>query len=164
MNKFISAFPGTGKSTLFWNAQRFGMYALNIEGTPAFRSPNVGDLPYLYDSDSSTFAKSHFPMNYIKHMKDIVVRHAGDRDFTMLVSSHDNVREAMSENGIDYILVYPDRSLKDEYIKRYKDRNSSDFFVKLMEDKWDDFIDSCERDQCPNKVVLQAGQYINSIF
>lgn len=164
MNKFISAFPGCGKSTVFWNAHKYHMYSLNKEGTAAFRKSYREGQTYLYDSDSSTFDKAHFPQNYIDHMKEVIMRHAGENEFNMFVSSHSAVRKAMQDAGIIYTLVYPDRSLKDEYIKRYIDRNSPPALISLMEANWDVFIDSCEEDPAYNKIVLQSGKYIGDIL
>jgi hypothetical protein len=63
----VSAFPGTGKTYCWVNT----------------------DLDVI-DSDFSTFAKSDFPNNYIKHIKSKI----GTKDI-ILVSSHSIVREAL---------------------------------------------------------------------
>jgi hypothetical protein len=71
----------------------------------------------------------------------------------------------MKREGIKYDLVFPDRSIKDEFIQRYIDRGNSDFFVKLLTEKWDDFIDSCENDRTiGRKYRLQAGQYLADVL
>ena len=86
-------------------------------------------------------------------------------NFIALVSSHDNVRHAMKREGLKYDLVFPDRSIKDEFIQRYRDRGSPDAFIKLIEAKWDDFIDSCEKDQTVGrKYRLQSGQYLADVL
>lgn len=159
---FVSAFPGTGKSSIYGNAPKNGLYPLRKEGNAVFRMP-MGKLIPVYDSDSSTFDKSEFPRNYIQHMKDIIHRHC-DIGFVALVSSHKEVRLAMQAAGIPYTLVYPDRSLKDEYIARYKKRGSPDAFIELMENKWDDFIDSCESDGSIEKIILSEGQYLSDVL
>ena len=81
----VSAFPGCGKSHLF---------------------KNKGDKVIL-DSDSSTFDKSEFPKNYIKHIKENI----GKAD-VILISSHDVVRDALLVNGIKFTLVYPRLMIK----------------------------------------------------
>lgn len=165
MIKFISAFPGVGKSTVFWKASKNNFYAVRNNGTAMFRTPYISGQTYLYDSDSSTFDKNEFPQNYIGHMKEVIHRHAGESDAVMLASSHDNVRKAMSEAGIAYTLIYPDRSLKEEYIQRYKQRNSPESFVNLMESNWDTFIDSCETDtEAQEHIVLKSTQYLIDVI
>lgn len=159
---FIAAFPGTGKSTVWNDARAIGLYALRTDGTCMVRSFPSPRQTVVYDSDSSTFDKAGFPDNYIAHMKDVIARH-NDRPFLFLGSSHDSVREGMQVNGIKYVLVYPDRSLKDEYIARYKQRSSSEFFINFMADNWDKFIDSCENDP-GDKIVLKSGQFLSDIL
>ncbi|AFL47585.1 hypothetical protein ZZ1p0039 [Acinetobacter phage ZZ1] len=160
---FISAFPGTGKSSIYGNAPKNGLYPVRANGTAIFRMvPGPGDA-FVYDSDSSTFDKAEFPGNYIQHMREIIHRHAGD-NYLVMVSSHAEVREEMQKVGIPYVLVYPDRSLKGEYIERYKRRGSPEGFIKLMDEKWDDFIDTCEFDTQCDKIVLGPYQYLSDVL
>ncbi|MCH7928756.1 MAG: hypothetical protein IID03_12385, partial [Candidatus Dadabacteria bacterium] len=91
----ISAFPATGKS---YFKNRVGKNVL--------------------DSDSSKFSwlkkgvrHPDFPDNYIQHIKD----NLGKVDI-ILVSSHKIVREALVKNGIQFVLMYPNRKLKYEYV------------------------------------------------
>ena len=88
--KVYSAFPGVGKTTYF----------------------NKTKL-YVLDSDSSKFDKKKFPDNYIQHIERNIQDPNVDK---ILVSSHKDVRDALVARGINFVLVYPDRSLKDEYI------------------------------------------------
>ena len=110
MTKVYSAFPGVGKTTYF----------------------NTTDGNVL-DSDSSKFDKKHFPENYIEHIKSGLDNESVDK---ILVSSHKDVRDALVKNGISFVLVYPDRSLKDEYIQRYKDRGNNDAFDIVFFVQW----------------------------
>lgn len=160
---FISAFPGTGKSSIYGNAPKNGLWPLRQTGHFIFRGIPSKGTTRVYDSDSSLFDKLEFPANYIQHMKEVIHRHAGEDDFLFLGSSHDNVRAAMQETGIPYVLVYPRRDLKEEYIERYKKRGSPQVFIDLMETKWDDFIDSCEADP-NNSIVLESGQYLGDVL
>lgn len=169
MYKLYCAFPGCGKSTIYRNPAKYGLYPLKtIPGevtplpVPAFR---IGYNP-LFDSDSSLFDKNDFPDNYIDHIKRHIDYYCvGNGDLTMFISSHDTVRKALKENNLDYVLVYPDRSLKDEWIERYKKRGSPQSFIDLLTNKWDDFIDSCENDSgCKEHVVLQSGQGLSDVI
>lgn len=140
--KIISGFPGIGKTTAI---------ALH---------------PTALDSDSSHFSwfepgKRHpaFPSNYMEHIKSNI----GKVPY-IFVSSHDVVRAALPNHEIPYTLVYPDRSLKEEYLGRYQERGSDENFLMLMNAKWDDFIDSVERETVPRKIVLQSGQYLVDVL
>ena len=133
----ISAFPGCGKSHLYRN-----------------QSNKV-----ILDSDSSKFDKSDFPRNYIEHIKENV----GKVDI-ILVSSHKEVRDALVENNIDFTLIYPKRSIKDEYIKRYVDRGNNEQFVKLLETNWNMWIDQLQEQENCNKIELEEGEYLSDVI
>ena len=135
--KLISAFPGVGKSHLY---------------------KNKGNKIIL-DSDSSKFDKKNFPKNYIKHIKN----NMGKADI-ILISSHDVVRDALVTNNLYFTLVYPDKSIKDEYIQRYRDRGNKDNFVKLLEDNWDSWISDMENQKGAEHIKLQSGQYLSDVI
>jgi hypothetical protein len=140
----ISGFPGIGKS---------------------YFHQNNPDLIVL-DSDSSNFSwlsegvrHPDFPNNYMEHIKSNI-----GKVTVILVSSHKVVRDALRENGIEYTLMYPDKSLKDEYIERYKNRGSNDTFIKMINENWGNFIDDIESDTFPVKVKLEKNQYLKDVF
>ncbi len=131
----IAAFPGTGKSHLF---------------------RNPGDKIVL-DSDSSTFDKSDFPANYIRHIKE----NMGKADI-ICISSHKEVREALVDAGLHFLLVYPNISLKDEYVERYVERGSPQGFVDLISKNWDTWVSECGEQPNCDKMVLEHGEYISN--
>ena len=132
----ISAFPGCGKSHLF---------------------RNKGDN-HILDSDSSKFDKSQFPQNYIEHIKSNI----GVADM-ILVSSHKEVRDALVDNGIEFTLIYPNKSIKDEYIQRYVDRGNEDKFVDLLKNNWSNWIPELEQQEGCKKIELKSGQYLSDV-
>jgi len=134
--KVISGFPGIGKSTLF-------------------RDP---DGLVIKDSDSSTFDKSEFPNNYLDHIESCIT----DKNIDyVLVSSHKDVRDGMNGREIDFLLVYPDKNLKEEYLQRYRDRNSPQSFIDLLDNNWNDWIDQCNVESGP-KLILGKGEYLSN--
>ena len=118
----ISGFPGIGK-------------------THAYEHLKLMSDGIVMDSDSSKFDKSKFPDNYIEHIKAHY-----DKVSFMFVSSHKEVRDAMKEAGINFIVVYPNKSLKEEYLKRYKERGNAQAFIDLLDKMWDTWIDEIEGD------------------
>lgn len=137
--RVISGFPGVGKSTLHANAEAAGKL--------------------VSDSDSSGFPKDGFPANYIEHIKQKI----NECDL-VLVSSHDVVRAAMVAEGIAFTLVYPNRGLKAEYLRRYRKRGSPEAFVKLLDEKWDEWIDGCERqEKCSHVVLRNPDEYLADV-
>lgn len=133
----VSAFPGCGKSHYF--------------------RENKDKI--VLDSDSSKFDKSDFPRNYIQHIKENI----GKVDIIM-VSSHKEVRDALVENGIEFTLVYPDKSIKDEYIQRYIDRGSPDSFINLLTKNWELWIDELDNQIGCDKIKLKEGEYLSDVL
>lgn len=129
----VSAFPGCGKSHFFKNTKLVTL-----------------------DSDSSKFDKAHFPENYIKHIKS----NLGKVDI-IFISSHQEVRDALNDNNLEYMLVYPDPSLKEEYLERYNKRGSGKAFIKLLDEKWNLWMKGLENDPTPYKYILNEGEYLS---
>lgn len=119
----ISAFPGMGKSTTY------NEYLEKVAKDPAW---------WVWDSDSSKFDKSEFPQNYIEHIKDGIKQTVA----IIFVSSHEEVRQAMTDAGIDFIVCYPNKNRKEEFLKNYKERGSSESFIALLDSKWEEWIDA----------------------
>ena len=132
----ISAFPGTGKSHF-----------------------SVNSSLKVLDSDSSTFDKSQFPENYINHIKS----NEGKADI-ICISSHEEVRRALVENNLQFALVYPNPSLKEEYLDRYKQRGSSEDFIRLLETNWDLWLKGCSTQDGCCHIVLESGEFLNDIY
>ena len=135
----VSAFPGCGKSHFF-----------KTKNTPSYT---------ILDSDSSTFDKSDFPDNYIKHIKSNI----GKADVIM-ISSHKDVRDALLKEDMKFTLVYPNRYLKDEYISRYKKRGSNQKFIELLDKNWDVWISELEEQKGCKHIQLLEGQYLDDVL
>lgn len=128
----IAGFPGVGKSFLY------NQYGEDVS-----------------DSDSSKFSKDNFPQNYIEHIKSLI----GGKKL-ILVSTHKEVLEALENEGLGYILVYPKRELKEEYIQRYKDRGSPEGFINLLNSKWDEFHNDLENTNPKRRIILNKGEFL----
>ncbi len=132
----ISAFPGCGKSYLF----------------------NHPDGLKILDSDSSKFDKNNFPENYIQHIKENI-----DKADIILISSHEDVRKALVENNLSFLLVFPKINLKNEYLKRYEERGSPESFIKLLNNNWDNWITDCDNQDKCLKYQLSKGEFLSDI-
>lgn len=142
----VSAFPGTGKtytSEVLWK----------------------GGLKVL-DSDSSSFSwlpegvrNPYFPHNYIRHIKENI----GLVDY-IFVSSHEEVRHALVDEGIQFYLIYPKVGVKDEYIERYKRRGSPEAFIELISYQWEYWIWDLRNQQGCTHIELDTGQYISTLL
>lgn len=135
----VSAFPGCGK-TYFYNQMKDS--GLNV-----------------IDSDSSTFDKADFPDNYIEHIENNI----GKQDI-ILVSSHKEVRDAMNEVGIEFVLAFPHINLKTQYIERYKERGSNEAFIKLIDDNWFEWISPLTQQKGAFPYALESNEYLSNIL
>ena len=84
----------------------------------------------------------------------------------LFVSSHTETRKILSELGLNFYLVYPDRSLKDEYLRRYRERGSSQEFLGMMDKNFDLFIDSIENEEvrCAKIKLIGEDEYLDSFL
>ena len=137
--RVVSAFPGTGKTYYF----------------------NNSESGKVLDSDSSKFNKQYFPANYIEHIKTSL---QNDSIHTIFVSSHKVVRDALVDNDIRFLLVYPGRELKEEYIERYKNRGNPPEFIILVEKNWDAWIDELDNQMGCTKIKLKSKEYLWDAF
>jgi hypothetical protein len=135
--KLCSAFPGVGKTHFY---------------------KNINNMLVL-DSDSSKFDKSKFPQNYVDHIQNLI----GKVDI-ILISTHKEVRDELTKRGIFFNLIYPDKSLKNEYIERYEERGSDENFIKLIDKHWDNWIDELSEQEGCNKIILKSGEYLSDIM
>lgn len=157
MQLVFSVFPGGGKSTICNRAEQYGLKHVGVSADGVIDVPVPAGTVPVFDSDSSLFDKEYFPGNYIEHIKEVLSNYP---NVVIMVSSHDNVRKAMAEAGIPYTLVYPERELKGDYLERYEGRGSPEAFVNMMDNKWNDFIDSTESDPSQDHIVLSEGEYL----
>ena len=133
--RIISAFPGTGKT-----------YCHNQHQS-------------TLDSDSSKFDKKDFPANYIRHIKANI-----GSVKTIFVSSHKEVRDALIKEELDFIIVYPHYTLKEEYLGRYRSRGSLSVFVQLLDGNWTEWITEMVNQEGCQHIVLKSNQFISDIL
>lgn len=160
--KVVSAFPACGKSTYYREWSRYSpenVWRKRNNGEQAYREDGSIIGEKIIDSDSSNFSwvkdengnntkerNPNFPQNYINHIKEKM-----ETEDVIFVSSHDVVRKALKENGIEYHIFYPDKSMKNEWIRRFKERGNDEKFIEFISNNWDEFIDDIERDDHPIK-------------
>lgn len=126
--KIISAFPACGKSWLFDNQVQLGLKVADSD------SSNFSWLGA--ESGKGKVRNPDFPRNYIEHIKGLI----GEVDY-ILVSSHDEVKIALEDEGLPYILVMPQEKLKAEWIGRCWLRGSPEGFLKMLDKNWDEWND-----------------------
>lgn len=140
MTKIISGFPGVGKSHL---------------------GKRLDNEVKVLDLESSDFKGENRWEDYKSEIKNQI----GKVD-VLFVSSHKETRKILSELGLNFYLVYPDRSLKDEYLRRYRERGSSQEFIDMMDKNFDLFIDSIENEEvrCAKIKLTGENEYLDSFL
>lgn len=146
--KIISAFPACGKSYVFLN---------NTEYKILDSDSNL--FSWTTTDDGIKVRDPNFPNNYISHIKKNI-----DKVDFIFVSSHKQVRDALVEAGIKFILVYPDKTLLNEWIGRCYRRGNTKEFIDNLINNWDIWIDECIEDgkNCDSR-VLHDHEYLDSI-
>lgn len=138
-NIIISAFPGMGKS--------FATDSLKKSGYK------------VSDSDSSNFSKDKFPQNYIDHIKKIK-----NKKDIVFISSHKEVRDSLKDNNIEYIIIYPYQSDKEDMMERYKGRGNDEKFIKFMDENYNNFIKEIEKEDFPVKIKIHSNKYLKDLL
>lgn len=127
--KIVSAFPGMGKTYFFNDNENISI------------DSDSSNFSWVKDEDGNNtdVRNPDFPSNYIEHIKDNIGRYQ-----YIFVSSHKEIRDALTKEGIAFTLIYPKRERKTEFLERYANRGNDEKFISLFDNKWDFFIDSCE--------------------
>jgi len=65
---------------------------------------------------------------------------------------------------VPIVIVYPGKSLKNEYIKRFKERNSSKDFIKMLSKNWNKWLDEIKQIEGCYHIKLKQSQYISDVL
>lgn len=143
----ICGFSGIGKST----AEQKHRSIIDFESS---------GWSHLWEEGILKGKNPAFPGNYIAELLRLIDR---DEATYYLLSCHETVRNELQSAGIPYIIVMPTIEQKNDYLKRWLKRGSSVEFIETMNDKWDEMIESCEKDDAP-KIYLSSGEYISDLI
>lgn len=153
MHKVISAFPGIGKTTLVQTNKNY----IDLESSDYKWVDIDKTLSIEERKGTAKTINPDFPENYIQKIIELT-----DMGFNALISSHEEVREALQAQGIEYTIVLPSLDMKEEMINRYLSRGNQESFVNLLKANYEKFIEDLSMD--PNdKIVLKHGEYLSDI-
>ena len=113
-----------------------------------------------YSKEDIKIRNPEFPANYIQYIKDSL----GKVD-VIFVSSHLEVRKALQEAEIEYVTVYPDPDLIEEWVGRMYLRKSPESFIKFQIENWEKFtigVDSEPHGKYVHR--LKPRQYISDVL
>lgn len=106
----ICGFPGTGKSTM----ARFSRW-VDLESTP--------------------FSRRGQWLLYAE-----VAKHMSDNGYTVMVSTHKEMLDALEQIEARYTVVIPHRTDYETYVERYNSRGNTFKFISKITSKWDEWI------------------------
>lgn len=139
----ISAFVGVVDQGLVQTSPLSGYPVINLDSGP-----------YGFVSGGQRHAQ--WPHNYVAVTEGIL-----PAKVMLATSSHEEVRQEYVERGIWFALVYPHRSLKQQWLERLRAMERVDpctgRLVSLLERCWDEFLESMESQKDCHHEVLQAG-------
>lgn len=149
----ICGFPGVGKSATATVAkERYHSFDFrDMESTP---------YRFTFEAGGGRFENPSFPTNYV----DDIRQSSGPHGFKVtMVSCHQNVRNELKNQGLCYLIVVPERSLKEEYIRRYVVRGSDFSLIEQVYRNWDNWIDGLEKDGAP-VIHLSSGEFLSDVI
>ena len=82
----------------------------------------------------------------------------------IFIGSNKVLLKALKEADIDFVVVYPDKSLKEEYLKRYNERGDSKMFINMMDKEWDEMIDYIEDSGYKIVRLMKKDYYLEDIL
>lgn len=153
----VSAFSGCGKTTL---GEKYN---------------NVIDLEsslykYIFDTNISRAQiearkatprkrNPEYPQNYIKAIED-----ASKKYDIVLTSCGPLIREEMEKRNMEYLLVYPDISCKEEYIQRYINRGNHIDFIKHLEENFEQWVKAFDEDTNLKRIRIKSGENLEEVL
>lgn len=151
----VSGFAGVGKSTLSSNSDLF----IDLESSNfKWIIPEEQKLMSVEERKGLPKEQNpNWPENYLKEM--IILSNAGR---IVLISMDKFIRDELEARKAKFILVYPDKSIKDEYIERLIKRGNNEKFVELIKVNYDQWIEDLNKTK-QLKIVLYAGMYISDV-
>lgn len=167
--KIFSVFPACGKTWLTDHQDEYGIMVLDSDSSKfSWKEVDVevhgygtminGEIRPM--TRKTKIRNPDFPCNYIQHVKDNI----GKYDY-IFVSSHEEVRKTMNEAGIDFAIVYPNKTCMNEWIGRcyLRELNGTNGFpIKVLIDNWDKWIDQCaEEGKTHDKIILYSNEHLS---
>lgn len=115
------------------------------------------------DLESSTYSRNQdgsrneeFPGNYVNVLKWHLVNMNWKYIF---VACHEIFRNAMKEDKIKFITLYPAKERKEELLQLARERGNHEDFIKALDENWDAWISKLEQE--PDAYKLDPNEFIS---
>ena len=98
-------------------------------GFPGTGKSMMAKLSQWVDLESTPFKK-----NWLLYAE--VAKHMSDSGYTVMVSTHEEVLNALEQIEANYTVIIPPITDKDIYLHRYKMRGNTHDFIQLINENW----------------------------
>lgn len=104
-----------------------------ICGFPGVGKSTMAKLSKWVDLESTPFKKQ-----WLLYAE--VAKHMSDSGYTVMVSTHEELLEALEQIEARYTVVIPPITDKGIYLKRYDMRGNNYEFIRLLDENWERWI------------------------
>lgn len=109
-----------------------------------------------------------YPNNFIEYMKNIL-KEETEEPRTILIAFNIEILNILKDIGLNYVLIFPKKQLKEEWVGRYylKAKNDENYIslVHFLATKWDYYLDILVKESFhKDAYVLNYGEKINKMY
>ena len=104
-----------------------------ICGFPGTGKSMMAKFSRWVDLESTPFKK-----NWLLYAE--VAKHMSDNGYTVMISTHKEVLDALEQIEASYTVVIPPATDKSTYLRRYDMRGNSYEFIRLLDENWERWI------------------------
>ena len=159
--RIIAAFAGVGKThfcSIYPNALDFVVMPFKYE--------NYAHVATCYAEGESIKAHPILELRcdwhdlYYQALTDTYHSYPGE---ILVIPTDRNIMSRLERDSIPYTVVYPNRSLKEEYRTRYLARGNTESFLEVFIEGWDMWMDSV-RNNNGSHIELQSGEFLSDVI
>lgn len=161
MHRIIAAFAGVGK-THFCN---LFPQALDFVVMP-YKYKNYAQIANCCVEGEAIKAHTSLELRrdwrkcYYQALMDTYRRYPGE---ILVIPTDSGILCQLEQDAIPYTVVYPNRSLKEEYRQRYLARGNTESFIDIFIGDWDMWMDLV-RDNNGTHIEIQSGEYLSDVI
>lgn len=118
-----------------------------ICGFPGTGKSTMAKFSQWVDLESTPFKR-----NWLLYAE--VAKHMSDNGYTVMVSTHEEMLNALEQIETDYVVVIPPITDKPTYLHRYYMRGNTCDFVQLLDENWEKWITTIVKNPTVLKTVV----------
>ena len=93
-----------------------------------------------------------------------VAEHMHKQGYTVMVSSHKEMRDELLSREAAFVVVIPKKEDKALYIERYRERGSTEEFIKLLDENFEAWIDEILEEEGLVICELNGDEFISDLI